>query len=712
MKPIQAAKYVSLLLIALMLGRASAGVNASARLGVDLDLTSAAIDGGRHFPLNTEFDVNLVGENASDLHAVNFDLTYDPTLLSPVKVDNKWVREGPFLKANASGAQTVFLVDKQDSRINVSTAILGTQPGVDGNGVVAHVRFKTIASGASVLQLTNVIFVDHLNNKDDITANAVSGHVWGYGPATRFQVSVPVESTVGVQVTVRFTAQDAAGVTNPDFTGTVQLTSSDPLAVLPPTIAFTGQDNGVKSAPAVFRRVGAQTVTGADTVNPAISGTSNSTLVRSRNAGARLLVDADSGTQGVQGDRQVTNGEVLDIAVLAGAMGDLHGVNFELGYDALKLQLVEVGGKPAAEGPFLGTNASGASTTFLTASAAGSVNVSTSILGNVAGVSGDGVIALVRFKAISEGVASLQLRQVASTDQFGNQDMLDANSLGGSLIIGQPPADIVATRLLVSPPAQVAVGDTFNLTLTAIDDLGRTDTDYAGTVTLTTTDTSSTVPGSVTFAPADRGFKTLRVAFNTIGPQTVTAVDTSAGLAGTSTAAQVVGVNRNASTALDLEPATASPDASRLVLKNQAFDVAVELTNCRDVRGVNLDVLFDPALLQPLEVGGKSAQEGLFLSQAGSTAFLATIQGSVLNISTSLLGSGPGVDGAGRLATVRFKAIGVGVSSVRLANVILVDHFGNRDDISATASQTTLRITAATRLRVDCPGTATVGQPS
>ena len=203
---------------------AGAGVNASARLVVDLDPATEGLQAARSLGINTEFDVDLVAQGVSDLHGVNFNLTFEAAKLQLVKVGGKVVREGPFLGTNAAGDPTVFLGTLDGSTLNVSTAILGQNFGVDGEGVLARLRFKVLAAGSSTLTWSHVLCSDHHNVRDEITGNCVEGKVSAYGAVASFAVEASPQVPVGGVARVTVTARDAEGNVNPTYTGTVRIT--------------------------------------------------------------------------------------------------------------------------------------------------------------------------------------------------------------------------------------------------------------------------------------------------------------------------------------------------------------------------------------------------------------------------------------------------------------------------------------------------------
>jgi len=101
-------------------------------------------------------DLNVDISSVSDLFAFQFDITFDPTVLSATSVT-----EGPFL---ASGGTTAFVpgaIDNVAGTITVTVdALIGMVPGVNGDGTLATLEFTALAPGTSAVSLSNIILLD------------------------------------------------------------------------------------------------------------------------------------------------------------------------------------------------------------------------------------------------------------------------------------------------------------------------------------------------------------------------------------------------------------------------------------------------------------------------------------------------------------------------------------------------------------------------
>ena len=93
-------------------------------------------------------------------------------------------------------------------------------------------------------------------------------------PATHFSITAQASSTVGAAINFTVTALDASDNVAAKYTGTVQITSSDPQAILSPASSKLLNGNGAFSA--TMNTAGGQTITATDTVAASITGTSAS----------------------------------------------------------------------------------------------------------------------------------------------------------------------------------------------------------------------------------------------------------------------------------------------------------------------------------------------------------------------------------------------------------------------------------------------------
>lgn len=105
------------------------------------------------------------------------------------------------------------------------------------------------------------------------------------------------------------------------------------------------------------------------------------------------------------------------------------------------------------------------------------------------------------------------------------------------------------------------------------------------------------------------------------------------------------------------------------VQPGQQFEIEVAVEDAKALFAVPLTLAFDPARLKFL-----GAAEGEFLRQDGKlTSFAAAPGNGRVTVGLSRLGDVGGIDGGGRLFTVRFQATAAGLSTVRVVDAQLRD---------------------------------------
>ena len=83
------------------------------------------------------------------------------------------------------------------------------------------------------------------------------------------------------------------------------------------------------------------------------------------------------------------------------------------------------------------------------------------------------------------------------------------------------------TRLLVTAPSTIPAGTPFQVTVTAVDQNNNALTGYRGVIHFTSSDPAAGLPANYSFAAADQGTHTFTITLNSVGSQSITAVDTA-----------------------------------------------------------------------------------------------------------------------------------------------------------------------------------------
>lgn len=145
----------------------------------------------------------------------------------------------------------------------------------------------------------------------------------------------------------------------------------------------------------------------------------------------------------------------------------------------------------------------------------------------------------------------------------------------------------VATQFRVLTRGQAFAGGETAVTVLALDASGRPVRDYVGTVKLTSTDATATLPADYTFTTADRGRHTFKVTLATVGSDGLTATDTTT-VTGTATVAVVaapvtthlfVQAERDAYTGAVTRVVVAALDASNRIVPTYTGTVALTSTD-------------------------------------------------------------------------------------------------------------------------------------
>jgi hypothetical protein len=140
---------------------------------IDVPLTPVARDAG-------PFVASVVVQDVTDLGAFQFDLTYDPTVLTPLDY-----KEGPFL--GSSGRQVNCLPPTpNEGLLRWVCVTLGSAPeGPNGSGVLATVTFAPVAKGSSPVRLEGLILADPRGQRmpaqaqdASVTVSAEGGFAW------------------------------------------------------------------------------------------------------------------------------------------------------------------------------------------------------------------------------------------------------------------------------------------------------------------------------------------------------------------------------------------------------------------------------------------------------------------------------------------------------------------------------------------------------
>ncbi|WP_165220104.1 kelch repeat-containing protein [Aquisphaera insulae] len=134
-----------------------------------------------------------------------------------------------------------------------------------------------------------------LSNPSMPSASSVGSLSLIAGPVSSFVVTAEPTGTAGDTLVILVTAHDAYGNVATGYTGPVQLSSSDPNAVLPSNPTLT---NGVGTFAIAFRTAGNQSLTVTDPSSPDVSGTGSVSVAKAQTLGGDLTTSPSTSSYG------------------------------------------------------------------------------------------------------------------------------------------------------------------------------------------------------------------------------------------------------------------------------------------------------------------------------------------------------------------------------------------------------------------------------
>ena len=141
--------------------------------------------------------------------------------------------------------------------------------------------------------------------------------------------------------------------------------------------------------------------------------------------------------------------------------------------------------------------------------------------GTLAGTLSGTITAGTSSKTITGVTCSKAEIGVALTATRTSGDSLSAANSSSFTVLPGAAASLTVSGFPASQPAGIAA----NVTVTAKDAAGNTASGYTGTVSLTSSDGSASLPGSHTFTGGEAGVHVFSVTLNTAGTQSITAGD-------------------------------------------------------------------------------------------------------------------------------------------------------------------------------------------
>ncbi len=383
----------------------------------------------------------------------------------------------------------------------------------------------------------------------------------------------PTTDTAGVAHNVTLTAYDAYGNVATSYTGTVVLSSSDGLPVLPAGHTFTGADAGTHSFSVALDSAGTQeSIAATDSFNSSLSDTESGVTVQAA-ALAKLVVagfpaNPTAGTAfsftvsatdaygnlitGYQGTVNLSSSDPnvffqpSSYTFKAGDLGthtftatlktagpqsikasdttnNISGTQAGVTVQAAALAKLVVTGFPATE-------IAGAAETFTVSATDAYGNVTTGYQGTVNLSSSD---PNVFFQLTSYTFVTADLGThifTAKLETAGPQSIKASdttNNISGTETGITVQAAGAQSLKVTGYPTNPIAGTAYTVTVAAYDPFNNVATGYRGTLALSSSDGHAVLPPNYTFTAADPGTHSFSVTLETAGTQSIAATDTT-----------------------------------------------------------------------------------------------------------------------------------------------------------------------------------------
>lgn len=291
-------------------------------------------------------------------------------------------------------------------------------------------------------------------------------------------------TTAGSNLAVTLTAIGSNGLATPSYRGTVHLSSSDLAAVLPADLTFSAADAGMKVVKVALKTAGINSVTAADTTG----GIRHGTAVVTVKPGPAATCAA------IQAPTSVMAGSVVGMNVVI--------------HDAF-------------------------------------ANVATNYTGTIRLVATDARAQLPPDVTYGAGTDAGSHGFSAVLITAGVQTLTAMDIANASIHCAAPMAVMPASpRLIIGVPASTRAGYPVNVSVAVKDLFDNAIPNYTGTVQFATTDTTAgaVTPSPITFNGGNAGTATASATFMTLGPQTLSAMDSGSPAAAGSATTDVHGL--------------------------------------------------------------------------------------------------------------------------------------------------------------------------
>jgi subtilisin family serine protease len=529
------------------------------------------------FPVTLETagtqSISVTDSSTSTLTGSETGITVEPAALAKLVVSG-------FPTSSTAGMAHNFAVTATDLYGNVITGYLGTVDlsSTDPNALLSPTSYIFNSADAGTHSFSATLKTAGLQS---ITATDTTNNVSGteasitVQPATLAKLVVsgfPTSTTAGTAQTFTVTATDPYGNAITGYLGTVDLSSTDPNALVSPTsYTFNSADAGTHSFSATLETAGLQSIKAIDTTNN-LSGSETGITVQP--APARSFTVTGFPANPVAGTAYNVTVTALDAYnnVASGYMGtvaltssdghailpadytfnaadagthtfsvtletagtqsitatDTQAPTLTAGESAINVQAATA--KTVTVTGFPATDTAGVAALVTVTAHDAYGNVANGYLGTVDFSSSDGHAGLpadYTFTAADAGTHTFSLTLVTAGAQSITATGSATATINGSESNITVKAAAAKTLVVAGFPTTDTAGVVQNVVVTALDAFGNVASGYTGNVAFSSSDGHAVMPANYTFNGADAGTRTFSVTLETAGAQSITVTDTT-----------------------------------------------------------------------------------------------------------------------------------------------------------------------------------------
>ena len=459
-----------------------------------------------------------------------------------------------------TGAPFNVTVTALDANNNTAITYTGAIHFTSTDGAASLSADATLTNGAGTFSATlNTAGSQTITATDTVTSSVTgtsSAIAVSQAVATHFSVTAPSNAVAGDTVTVTVSALDDLDHVVPGYAGTVKITTSDGHASLPRSSTLV---KGIKTFSVVLRTAMNTAVTATDTINASITGTASVAVAAGPPARFRISLRGNA----LVGYPYAGNVQATDLygnpitsytgtvhftstdgaatlpadTTLTNGAANFNAVFYTVGSQTFTATDTVTPSMTSTSVPFLvvgrlathfaisapATAVQGSTVNYIVTALDASNNIATGYTGTAHFTSTDGAATLPADATLTNGVGTFP----ATLNTLGSQTITATDTVTSS-ITGTSSAITVyspgASHFSISATANSVAGDTFSITVTALDGGGNIVSNYGGTVHFTSTDGHAVLPLNATLV---NGTKTFNVTLRTSGSQTITATDTA-----------------------------------------------------------------------------------------------------------------------------------------------------------------------------------------